>query len=47
MVPHHERNMGNKAVPIFQQAVNEDPKLLIDSWAQITVTMYATHNAIV
>jgi len=25
MFPHYERTMGNKAVPIFQQVVNQDP----------------------
>jgi len=28
---HHNEKMGNNAVPIFQQAVKEDPKLFIEA----------------
>ena len=47
MLAHHERKMGNKAVPIFQQAVNEDPELFIEARAQITAAVYAMREAIV
>jgi hypothetical protein len=47
MLAHHERKMGNKAVPIFQQAVNEDPKLLTDVQGQITAAVYMMREAIV
>jgi len=39
--------MGNKAVPIFQQAVNEDPELVTEARAQITAGVYAMREAIV
>ena len=47
MLAHHERRMGNKAVPIFQQVVNEDPKWLIEARAQVTAVLYAMCEAIV
>jgi hypothetical protein len=39
--------MGNKAVPIFQQAVNEDPELFTEARPQITAAVYAMREAIV
>jgi len=39
--------MGNIAIPIFQQAVNDDPKLFTQARAQITAAMYMMHEAIV
>jgi hypothetical protein len=33
MLAHHERKMGNKAVPIFQRAVNKDPELFTEARA--------------
>jgi len=47
MLAHHERKMGNKAVPIFQQEVNEDPELFIEARAQVTAAVYAMHEGIV
>jgi len=47
MLAHHERKMGNKAVPIFQQAVNEDPELFTEARSQITAAVYAMCEAIV
>ena len=47
MLAHHERKMGNKAVPIFQQAVNEDPELFTEARAQVTAAVYAMREAIV
>ena len=47
ILAHQERIMGNKAIPIFQQAVNKDPELFIKAWAQITAAMNALHEAIV
>jgi len=47
MLAHYKRKMWSKAVPIFQQAVNEDPKLFIETRAQITAHMYAMREAIV
>jgi len=41
MLAHHERKMGNQAVHIFQQAVNEDPELFTEARAQITAAGYA------
>jgi hypothetical protein len=46
MLAHHERNMGNEGVPIFQQAVNEDPELFTEARARITATVYAMREAI-
>jgi len=47
MFSHHVRKIGNKAVPMFQQAVNEDPELLAEARAQITAAVYAMRGAIV
>ena len=47
MLAHHERRIRNKAVPIFQQAVNEDPELCVEAWAQIMAAMYVMREAIV
>jgi len=47
MLAHHERKMGYKAVPIFQQAVNEDPESYRAAWTQITAAVYAMCEAIV
>jgi hypothetical protein len=47
MLAHHERKMGNKAIPIFQQAVNEDPELFTEARTQITAAVYAMREAIV
>jgi hypothetical protein len=47
VLAHHVRTMGNKAVPIFQQAVNEDPELFTEARAQITAAVYAIREAIV
>jgi hypothetical protein len=47
MLVHHERKMGNNAVPIFQHAVNEDLKLFIKVQAQISLAVYAMHEVIV
>jgi hypothetical protein len=47
MLAHHERQMGNTAVPIFQQAVNVDPELITEARAQITAAIYAMCEAIV
>ena len=47
MSAHYLRNMGYKAVPNIQQAVDEDSKLIIDIWGNITAAMYAMHKAIV
>jgi hypothetical protein len=47
MLAHHKRNLGSKAIPIFQQAVNEDPELCIEAQPQITAAVYAMRKAIV
>jgi len=47
MLAHHEKQMGNKAVPIFQQVVNQDPKLLAEARAQIPAAVYTMREAIV
>jgi len=41
MLAHHDRKMGNKAVPIFQQVVNEDPECFTEPRAQVTAAVYA------
>lgn len=41
-----EKRVAN-AVPIFRQAVNEDPKLLIEAWANVTAALYTTRVAVV
>jgi len=47
MLAHHERTVGNKAVPMFQQAVHEDPELFTETRVQITAAVYAMCEAIV
>ena len=47
MLAHHERKMGNKALPIFPQAVNEEPELFSEGWADNTTALYAMPEAIV
>lgn len=32
MVEHHQIPMGNKAVPIFQQVVDENPQVFVHTW---------------
>jgi len=39
MLAHHKRMMGNKDGPMFQYAVNEDPELCIEAWAQATAAL--------
>jgi len=43
----HQRKMDYKGLPIFQQALNEDPELCREACAQITAAMYAMCEAIV
>jgi len=40
VVAHHERKIGNKAVPIFQQAVNQIPEVMTEAQAQNTAAVY-------
>jgi len=47
MFAHHERKMGSKAILFIQQAVNEDPELVIEARPQITMPMYAMCRVIV
>jgi len=47
MLAHHKRKIGNKAIPIFQQAVNEDSELFMEAWAQIALAIYAMSEVIV
>jgi hypothetical protein len=47
MLAHHERQIGNKAVPIFQHALSEDPELFTEARAQITAAVYGMHEVIV
>jgi len=47
MWAHHERQMVNKAIPILQQAVNEDHELCIEDRAQITAVVYVMREVIV
>ena len=47
MLAHHETKIGNKAVPILQQALNKDPELFTEAQAQITVAVYVMCEAIV
>jgi len=47
LLAHHERDLRNKAIPIFQWAVHEDPQLIIEARAQITVAIYTICEAIV
>jgi hypothetical protein len=46
MLIHHERKMGNKAVPTFQQALHEDPELFIEARATLTAALYGIREAI-
>jgi hypothetical protein len=39
MLAHHRTKTVNKAIPIFQQVVNEDPELFIEARAQITAAV--------
>jgi hypothetical protein len=41
LLAHRMRSMGNKTIPFFEQALNEDPKLLIVAWVQISAAVYA------
>jgi hypothetical protein len=47
MLADHERTMGNKAVPIVQQAVYEDPELFTEARAPITAAVYVICEVIV
>jgi hypothetical protein len=47
MLAHQERTMGTKAVPIIQQAVNEDPELFMEARTQFRAALYAMREAIV
>jgi len=40
MLAHHKRNIRNKAVSIFQQAVNEYPKLVLEARDNLTAALY-------
>jgi hypothetical protein len=46
MLIPHERNMGIKAVAIFQHAVNEDLELFIWARAHITLAIYAISESV-
>jgi hypothetical protein len=39
--------MENHAIPIFRQALKEDPELHTEARAQTTAAMYPIHEAIV
>ena len=47
ILAHHQWNMGNQVVPIFQQAVIKDLELFTETWAQITAGVYMLGGAIV
>jgi len=47
MLAHHERQMRIKAIPIFQQAVNEDPELFMEARTQITAAVYTMREILV
>jgi len=36
---HHERRMGSRAIPIVQQAVNEDLEVYMEVWTHITAVI--------
>lgn len=38
--------MWKKIVPILEEAVNEDPELFTQAWAQITAAVYVMSEAI-
>ena len=40
MFAHHERKMRSEAIPIFQQAVNEDLELCTEAQTKITVVVH-------
>jgi len=44
ILAHHKSQMGNNAIPIFQQAVNENPELFIEAQTQIAAATYATRE---
>jgi hypothetical protein len=47
MLAHHQSNIGNKVIPIFQQAINEDPELGIQARQQIPAAIYMMDEATV
>lgn len=47
MLADKERRYGNTAVPIFLQAVHDDPKLLIEARVQITAAVDAICETII
>jgi hypothetical protein len=47
LMAHNLRIIGNKGVPIFQKAVDEDTRLLIQAWTQITASMYPMYEVII
>jgi hypothetical protein len=47
MLVYHEKKFENKAVPIVQQAVNEDHELFAVARAQITAAVYMVREVIV
>lgn len=40
MWAHHKRSIRNEAIPVLNQAVNNDPKLFIEAQVQITAAVY-------
>jgi hypothetical protein len=47
ILAHHERQIGHRAIPISQQALNEDPELFTEAQAQIKAAIYAMREVIV
>jgi len=47
MLTHHQSNMRNRAVAIFQQAVTMEPELFMETFKQITVAIYAIPGMLV
>lgn len=47
LLAHHKWKIGNKALPIFPQAVYEDTKLLTEAQAQIPAAVYMMLETIV
>lgn len=47
ILAHNERFIGNKSMPLFQQARNEDPELWTLAWSHITAAIYAMQEPIV
>jgi hypothetical protein len=39
ILAHYNRIMGNKAIPMFQHAVNEDAELFTEMWEQISAAI--------